>query len=53
MKTFAELGPPPFNSVGLFTYLRTYARRHNDDDPKSTIESWHECISRIVNSANG
>lgn len=39
-------GYNPFNTVGLFTYLRTYARRHNDDDPESTIESWEECITR-------
>jgi ribonucleotide reductase alpha subunit len=49
---FKALGPPPFNTVGLFTYLRTYARRHNDDDPESTIESWEECITRVVKACN-
>jgi ribonucleoside-triphosphate reductase (thioredoxin) len=51
-KLFKPLGPPPFNTVGLFTYLRTYARRHDDSDPESTIESWEECITRVVNATN-
>lgn len=51
-KLFKPLGPPPFNTVGLFTYLRTYARRHNDRNPESTIESWEECITRIVKATN-
>lgn len=42
----------PFNSLGLFTYLRTYARRHNEEDPKSTVESWEECIRRVVKACN-
>lgn len=46
------MGPPPFSSIGLFTYLRTYARRHDETDPSSTIESWDECINRIVSACN-
>ena len=42
----------PFNTVGLFTYLRTYARRHDDSNPKSTIESWDQCITRVVKATN-
>ena len=42
----------PFDSLGLFTYLRTYARRHDENDPHSTIESWEECITRVVNACN-
>jgi hypothetical protein len=42
----------PFDSIGLFTYLRTYARRHNEDDVNSTIETWKECITRVVNACN-
>jgi hypothetical protein len=42
----------PFNTVGLFTFLRTYARRHNEDDPNSTIESWQEAIERVVEACN-
>ena len=49
---FNPVGPPPFNTVGLFTYLRTYARRHNDDNPNSTIESWEECLTRVVLACN-
>jgi ribonucleotide reductase alpha subunit len=49
---FKPVGPPPFNTVGLFTYLRTYARRHDDSNPDSTIESWEECITRVVNATN-
>jgi ribonucleotide reductase alpha subunit len=44
--------PAPFSTIGLFTYLRTYARRHDETDPKSTVESWKECIERIVRSCN-
>jgi len=42
----------PFDSLGLFTFLRTYARRHKDDDPNSSVETWEECITRVVNSCN-
>jgi len=51
-KVFTTHGPPPFNTVGLFTYLRTYARRHDDNDPNSTIESWEECLTRVVLATN-
>ena len=44
--------PAPFSTIGLFTYLRTYARRHDETDPKSTVESWKECVERIVTSCN-
>jgi intein/homing endonuclease len=39
---------PPFDTMGLFTFLRTYARRHNEEDPNSTIESWEETLDRVV-----
>jgi ribonucleoside-triphosphate reductase len=42
----------PFNSLGLFTFLRTYARRHDDTDINSTIESWDECLTRVVEATN-
>jgi ribonucleoside-triphosphate reductase len=41
----------PFDTVGLFTYLRTYARRHTDDS-NSTVESWEECINRVITASN-
>jgi ribonucleotide reductase class II len=41
-----------FTSIGLFTFLRTYSRKHNEEDPKSTIESWEQTISRVVDSSN-
>jgi ribonucleotide reductase alpha subunit len=50
--TFETSNPQPFDSLGLFTYLRTYARRHDENDPNSTVESWKECITRIVNATN-
>jgi len=49
---FEVSGPPPFSTIGLFTYLRTYARRHDENDIKSTIESWAECIERVVRACN-
>jgi ribonucleoside-triphosphate reductase len=42
----------PFDSLGLFTYLRTYARRHDEEDPHSTVETWKECVTRVVNGCN-
>lgn len=49
---FKSEGPAPFSTVGLFTFLRTYSRRHDENDPHSTIESWHECIDRVVTATN-
>lgn len=40
------------DDLGLLTYLRTYARRHDQNDPKSTIETWEECLNRVVNACN-
>lgn len=42
----------PFDSLGLFTFLRTYARRHDEADPYSSVESWSECLTRVVNACN-
>jgi adenosylcobalamin-dependent ribonucleoside-triphosphate reductase len=42
----------PFDTMGLFTFLRTYARRHDQNDPNSTVETWEETINRIVTSCN-
>jgi ribonucleoside-triphosphate reductase (thioredoxin) len=44
--------PPPFDTMGLFTFLRTYARRHDESNPKSTVESWQETIERVVTASN-
>ena len=44
--------PQPFDSLGLFTYLRTYARRRDENDPQSSVETWQECLSRVVNACN-
>ena len=49
---FTATNPQPFDSLGLFTYLRTYARRHDESDPHSTVESWQECLTRVVNACN-
>jgi ribonucleoside-triphosphate reductase (thioredoxin) len=42
----------PFTSIGLFTYLRTYARRHIEDDPNSYVETWAQCLKRVVLATN-
>ncbi len=39
---------PPFTTIGLFVYLRTYARRHDETNVNSTVESWQECLTRCV-----
>jgi len=49
---FTSTEPTPFNTVGLFTFLRTYARRHNEEDPHSTIETWEECLSRVIHACD-
>jgi len=48
----SQTRPLPFDTMGLFTYLRTYARRHDEDDVTSTIESWSECLERVVTACN-
>ena len=50
--TYKVTNKQPFDSLGLFTYLRTYARRHDETNPNSTVESWEECITRVVNATN-
>lgn len=52
LQEFNTTNEQPFDSLGLFTYLRTYARRHDAQDPNSTVETWKECISRVVNACN-
>ena len=42
----------PFDTMGLFTFLRTYARRHDETDPNSTVETWQETINRVVNACS-
>lgn len=49
---FTASSHQPFDSLGLFTYLRTYARRHDESNPQSSIESWQECLTRVVNACN-
>lgn len=49
---FVVSSPPPFSSIGLFTFLRTYARRHDENDPNSTIESWEDALTRVLNACN-
>jgi hypothetical protein len=49
---FISSNKQPFDSLGLFTYLRTYARRLDEEDPHSAVETWNECVSRIVNGCN-
>jgi hypothetical protein len=39
-------------SIGLFTFLRTYSRRQDENDPKSRIETWEQTITRVVRSGN-
>jgi ribonucleoside-triphosphate reductase len=42
----------PFSTtLGYFTFVRTYARRHDPNDPNSTVESWDECIRRVLRGA--
>jgi len=42
----------PFDTMGLFTFLRTYARRHDENNPNSTVETWDQTITRVVESCN-
>jgi ribonucleoside-triphosphate reductase len=42
----------PFDTMGLFTFLRTYARRHNEEEPNSTVETWEETLNRVIKSSN-
>jgi intein/homing endonuclease len=42
----------PFSSVGLFTFLRTYARRIDETDVNSFIETWGQTVKRVVLACN-
>lgn len=42
----------PFDSLGLFTFLRTYSRKLNEEDANSSIENWGQCLSRCINACN-
>ena len=49
---FHVSNPQPFDSVGLFTFLRTYARRLDESDPHSEVESWQQTLTRVVEACN-
>jgi len=49
---FEVTSSPPFDTLGLFTFLRTYSRRHNEDDANSTIEAWQETLTRVIIACN-
>jgi len=42
----------PFDSLGLFTLLRTYSRRVNENDPNSPVENWAQILTRCINACN-
>jgi hypothetical protein len=42
----------PFDALGLMVYLRTYARRLNEEDVDSPVENWAQCLTRCVNACN-
>lgn len=42
----------PFDTTGLITFTRTYARRLNEDDPNSKVESWQQTLIRVVEACN-
>lgn len=51
-KKFIATQPPPFTTLGLFTFTRTYARRLNEMNIESSVESFKQTIERVVNSCN-
>lgn len=42
----------PFSTVGYITYKRTYARRLNENDPKSKTEEFTDTVERVIKAAN-
>lgn len=40
------------SSLGLFTFLRTYSRRLDPNDVNSYVESWEQCLTRVINACN-
>lgn len=40
------------DTVGLVTFMRTYARRLDAKDPKSDVESWSQTVRRVVDACN-
>ena len=43
---------PPFSTIGLFTFTRTYARRLVNDDPNSAVESWEQTLNRVIKASD-
>jgi len=42
----------PFSTVGYITYKRTYARRLNEGDPKSSTEEFTDTVERVIKASN-
>jgi intein/homing endonuclease len=42
----------PLDTVGLFTFIRTYARRIDNANPNSYVETWAQCVKRLVIASN-
>ncbi len=40
------------DTIGLVTFMRTYARRVKPNDPNSEVESWSQTIQRVVDGCN-
>ena len=43
---------PPFTTIGLFTFKRTYARRLDEDNPESDVETWEQCLNRVISASD-
>lgn len=40
------------SALGWSVFTRTYARRIRDDDPTSVVETWEQCVDRVVRACN-
>lgn len=44
--------PPKLSTIGLFTFTRTYARRLDDSNVNSSLESFSQTLNRIITGSD-
>ncbi len=43
---------PPFSTIGLFTYKRTYARRVDELKANSEVETFQQTLNRVISASD-
>jgi hypothetical protein len=43
---------PPFSTIGVFTYKRTYARRLDESNTNSEVETFQHTLNRVIDASD-